>query len=287
MRRLHLAVIGLGRLGRACAAAIVEASDLQLAGVVDPAATAGQALPAHLRDVLPVAHVSELEQVEAALVCVPTAVVLGVARELLQQRIPIVECASLDGDAFRSHRDEIDRIAHLHRVPAVVGAGWNPGAATCLMHLFEILIPKGRTTVTHRPGVSLRHTDLAAGVHGIRGALCTETRDANARLVRYVYVELEPGADLDAVSETIRNDPMFLGEATQVFQVESIAALEEEGHGIVIDRRGTSGSAVHDTLLLEGRFDSAVFTARIMIDAARQIPQLRAGARTYALTRGG
>ena len=285
MKRPHLAVIGFGRLGQACAAALVEASDLHLAGVVAHPGTSGQPRPERLRDILIVTHVSDLTQVDTALVCVPTALVLGVARDLLQRRIPIVECANLDGDAFRAHRDEIDRVAHQHRVPAVVGAGWNPGAVTCLQHLFETVIPKGQTTVTHRPGVSLHHTDLVAEIDGVSGALCTEVRGSDGCLLRYVYLELKQGADFGAVSETIRNDPIFLGEATQVFQVESIAALEEHGHGIVIDRRGTAGSGVHDTLLLEGRFDSAAFAARIMIDAARQIPQRGAGAWTYTLLR--
>jgi hypothetical protein len=37
--------------------------------------------------------------------------------------------------------------------------------------------------------------------------------------------------------------------------------------------------------LLEGRFDSAAFAARVMIDAARQIPQHRPGASVYTLLR--
>ena len=281
MKRLHLAVIGFGRLGQACAEAIVEASDLELAGVVVHRETSGQPVPERLRGALTVTHVSELKQVDAALVCAPTALALGVARELLQRRIPIVECASLEGDAFRAHRDEIDRIANQHRVPAIVGAGWNPGVVTRLQRLFEILIPKGQTTVTNRPGVSLHHTASVAEIAGVSGALCTEFRGTDGSLLRYVYVELKRGADFDVVSEAIRNDPIFLGEATQVFRVESIAALEEEGHGMVIERRGATGSAVHDTLLLEGRFDSAAFAARVMIDAARQIPRHRPGASVY------
>jgi diaminopimelate dehydrogenase len=281
MKRFHLAVIGFGRLGQAYAEAIVEASDLELAGVVVRRETSGQPVPERLRGALTVTHVSELKRVDAALICVPTALALGVARELLQGRVRIVECASLEADAFRAHRDQIDRIAAQHRVPAIVGAGWNPRVVTRLQRLFEILIPKGQTTVTNRPGVSLHQTASVVEIAGVSGALCTELRGTDGSLVRYVYVELKRGADFDVVSEAIRNDPIFLGEATQVFRVESIAALEERGHGMVIERRGTAGSGVHDTLLLEGRFDSAAFAARVMIDAARQIAQHRPGASVY------
>lgn len=121
MKRLRLAIIGFGSLGRACADAILDtpAADLELAGIVRRPETALQAL----RETASVTHVSELRQVEVALVCVPTPCVLGVAAELLQQHIPIVECASLEGAAFEAHRDEIERIAGLHRVAAIVGAG--------------------------------------------------------------------------------------------------------------------------------------------------------------------
>jgi 3-hydroxyisobutyrate dehydrogenase-like beta-hydroxyacid dehydrogenase len=88
MKRLHLAVIGFGRLGQACAEAIFEASDLELAGVVVHRETPGQPVPERLRGALTVTHVSELKQVDAALVCVPAALALGVARELLQGADP-------------------------------------------------------------------------------------------------------------------------------------------------------------------------------------------------------
>lgn len=280
MKRLRLAIIGFGSLGSACADAILDtpAADLELAGIVRRPQTALQALPGRLRETASVAHVSELRQVEVALVCVPTPCVLGVGTELLQQRIPIVECASLEGAAFEAHRDEIDRIAGRHRVAAIVGAGWNPGLLMRLQHLFELLIPRGHTSLTHRPGLSLHHTAVAERVRGVKGALCSEHRGPDGVLQRYVYLELAKDADFAQVREAIDSDPLFVGEATQVFQVDSLADLEEEGHGILVERRGTSGGAVHDTLLLEARFSAAAFTARLMVDAARRAPRLGPGA---------
>ena len=60
-------------------------------------------------------------------VSVPVDAVPGVARELLQARIPLVECARLHGEAFLAHKAEIHRAALAHKVPAVVGAGCDPG----------------------------------------------------------------------------------------------------------------------------------------------------------------
>lgn len=283
-KRLRLAIIGFGKLGLACATGIRESPDLELAGVVRRPETAGKPLPEAFRDVRSVSHISELERIDAALICVPTDCVPGVARELLQGKFPIVECASLEDDRFTAHREEIDRLAAHHRVPAMLGAGWAPGVVGRLQRLFEILIPKGQTTLINRPGISLHHTTAAQGVEGVKGALCSELRTAEGELQRYVYVELGKGADFEQVRLAIESDPLFLGETARVFEVESIAALEEEGHGILIERRGMAGAGLHDSLLLEARFDVATFAARIMLDAARHLPQCRAGAHVYSLT---
>ena len=284
MKRLRLAVIGFGSLGRACTEVILDApsADLELAGIVRRPETLSQALPDRLRDTPVAVHVSELRQVEVALVCVPTQCALGVATELLQRRVPVVECASLEGVAFEAHRAELDRVARHHRVAAIVGAGWNPGLLTRLQQLFELLIPRGHTHLTNRPGLSLHHTAAAERVPGVKGALCSEHRGADGVLRRYVYVELEPAADFRPVREAIESDPLFVGEATEVFEVDGLAELEEKGHGIVLERHGTAGAAVHDTLLLEARFDASAFTARLMVDAARHAPRLAPGAWAYS-----
>ncbi|MGA7180777.1 MAG: Gfo/Idh/MocA family oxidoreductase [Thiobacillaceae bacterium] len=283
IRRLRIAIIGFGRLGRACAAGIHEWADLELAGIVRREESAREPLPEPFRDVRCVSHVSELERIDAALVCVPTDCASGVAGLLLQSGVPLVECASLEGDRFRAHRDEIDRLATHHRVPAVVGAGWVPGVARQVQRLFEILIPKGQTTVINRPGVSLHHSAAAEGMNGVKGALCSELRTAEGKLQRYLYLELNPGAELEQVKRAVESDPLFLGEETYVFELESIAALEEEGHGILIERRGMAGAGLHDTVLLEARFSTASFAAHIMLDAARLLPQCRPGAHVYSL----
>ncbi len=134
----------------------------------------------------------------------------------------------------------------------------------------------------HHTGISLRHTTMARSVVGVKDALCAEVRASDGKLQRYVYVELEGGTDADRITQAIRGDPLFLGEDTQVFPVESLAELEQEGRGVVLDRRGPPGRLRHHHLLLEARFDDAVMTAQVMVAAARALPQLDPGA--YFLT---
>lgn len=226
----------------------------------------------------------ELEGVRAALVCVPADAVFGVAFELLQARIPIVECACFEAKALEAHYAALDEAAENHRVAAVVGAGWDPGVLPLLRSAFEMLIPRGHTVFHRHPGLHLHHTAVVAPVRGVKGALAGEYRGQNGTSQHYVYVELERGVELNQVQTAIAAEPLFAGEVTQVFQVECLSDLEgQEGLGVVLDRRGSATHGPHESLLLEARFDHTAFSARIMLDAVRKLPRLRRGAHRYAL----
>jgi diaminopimelate dehydrogenase len=56
---------------------------------------------------------------------------------------------------------------------------------------------------------------------------------------------------------------------------------EKRSHLFLLERAGTAGAGVHDTLLLEGRFDPTAFTARAMLDAARRLPGMSRGLQRY------
>lgn len=278
MKRLQLAVIGFGKLGRACADAIRMDEQFALAGIVRRTESIAEELPTPFAHIPVVSHASELGRVDAALICVPTEHVLAVARDLLQHGTPIVECAILHNQAFRDHQSEIDRIATHRNVPAIVGAGWDPGALSLFRALFALLIPKGHTEASWHTGTSLHHTTAARTVAGVREALATELRTADGRLQRYVYVELEKGADPAQVKDAIRSDPLFLEAETLIFPVENIRELEEEGRGVLLERRGLAPSTDHQMLLLEARFTEQSLTATVMTAAARAIPVCSRGA---------
>lgn len=275
MRRLHLAVIGFGKLGRACVRAIQQHEQLELAGIVRRDSTTSDTLPAPFVELRTVSHISELGKVDAALVCVPTEHVIGVAHDLLQHRIPVVECATLHGEDFQQHKAELDRIARLQKTPVVVGAGWEPGALSLLRGLFGLLVPKGHTETTYRPGLTLHHSTLAGSIPEVRQALTAEIPAASGGTQHYVYVELEQGADPEHVRQTIESDPLFLGEETFVFPVDSIDTLEEEGHGVLMERRGNAAHGEHRLFLLEARFSELALAAQVMVAAANALPGAR------------
>ncbi|KVW93738.1 hypothetical protein [Thiobacillus denitrificans] len=274
MKKTRLAIIGLGNVGRQCAEAILADQASVLAGVVRRPGGP----PASWLKAPAVSHISELNEVDAALICVPLDAVMGVAKDLLQSRIPVVECARLHGEAFLAHKSEIHRAALHHKVPAVVGAGCDPGALSLFRCQFALLAPGGHTETSLHTGSSLHHTLAAADIKGVRKALATERRSMGGALQRYVYVELEPSADADEVEIAIVNDPLFLDEQTLVFPVPSIAALEETNHGVMLERHAASVETGHASFLLEARYDEAGLAARMMLAAARALPFLQAGA---------
>jgi len=278
MKPLCLAVVGFGRVGKICAEALLGSQDLVLAAVVRRLDSLAHALPEAFSKIPVVSHVAQVQTVDAALLCVPVQQVLDAAHECLQHRIPIIESSVLHGEAFLAHREVIHRLALRYKVPAIVGAGWDPGALSLVRSLFALLAPEGYTEASHRVGVSLHHTAMARQIAGVKEALCTEQRVTNGRRQRYVYVELEPGVDAERVIEAIRADPLFLGDETLVFPVENIAALEQEGRGVLLERRGAPGRLGHQQFLLEARFDESLLTAHMMLAAARSLTQLKPGA---------
>ncbi len=282
MKPLRLAVVGFGRVGEVCAELISQSHDLSLAAIVRRAVSAAGKLPELLRSVPVTTHIGQAGNVDAALLCVPTNVVEEVAGQILQHGIPIVDCVMLHGEALYTHKHAIHRVALHHRAAAVVGAGWDPGALSVFRSWLALLTPGGMTETRRHTGISLRHTTMARNVTGVKDALCAEVRAPDGRLQRYVYVELEKKADADSITQAIRADPLFLGEHTQVFPVESLAELEEEGRGVVLDRRGPSGRFGHQHVLLEARCDDSVLTAQVMLAAARALPQLKPG--SYVLS---
>lgn len=283
--RQRIAIVGFGSLGRACAHAAENSPAARLVGVVRRPESCAASEPDFAR--LPVAaHLRDLERADAVLLCVPPGVATDMAREVLQLGLPLVECARLEGRALAAHYGAIGIGARNHRVPAVIGAGWDPGMLPLLRGAFELLVPEGRTLESGRPGTSLHHTEVARNLDGVVGALAIESRDADGRMRRYVYAQLAAGADAAGIRAALERDPLFAGEATLLFPVPDIAALEQEGHGIVLERRGTARSGAHQNLLLEGRYDVASFAARVMVDAARGTLRLPPGAHRYCLGGG-
>jgi len=279
-RRVPVAVVGLGRLGTACAEAVLASEDLALAGLVRHGARLGDVAPPAMHGVRVAGDAGELGEVRVALVCVPPEAATEVARSLLQHGIGVAECARLPAAASAAHAAALEGAARHGHSSAVVGAGWDPGALQLVHGLALLLVPKGHTDTRHHAIATLHHTLAARNVPGVRAALCTELRAPDGGLQRYVYVELSPDAEPARVADAIRADPLFFDEETIVVPVESTAALEAESHGVTLERRGIAAGSAHQRFLVEARFDVHAAAAQVMVGAARALVGAPPGVRT-------
>lgn len=62
-----------------------------------------------------------------------------------------------------------------------------------------------------------------------------------------------------------------------------MSALEPPSTGVVLKRHEGQTPGMHQSLLLEARFDVARFAAEVMVDSARMLPWLKPGAHRYRL----
>jgi diaminopimelate dehydrogenase len=127
--------MGYGQLGRACVEAVRASADLELVGVVRRPGSELRLAPP-LEQVAGATHLRDLGAADAVLLCVPSAVATGMACEIVQWRMALVECARMDQSALDRHYESIFAAAHRHRVPAVLGAGWDPGMLPLLRRAF-------------------------------------------------------------------------------------------------------------------------------------------------------
>jgi len=274
----RVAVVGYGNIGRYAVQAVEAAPDLELAGVVRRQ-VAG-ALPPELREVQVVDDIQKLGRVDAALLCVPSRTVPDKAREVLELGINTVDSFDIHGEDLLRYRKEIDITAKEHGAVAVIAAGWDPGTDSVVRALLELMAPKGITFTNFGPGMSMGHSVAAKAVPGVKDALSMTIPAGAGRHRRQVYVELEPGADFQTVEANILADPYFNKDETFVYQVSCIKDLQDVGHGVLMERVGTSGGTANQQFKWEMRINNPALTAQIMTAAARASFRRQPGAYT-------
>lgn len=274
-----IAVVGYGNIGKYAIQAINAAPDLELAGVVRRSVNK-EALPLELRGVPVVSKIRELGKVDVALLCVPTRSVPALAKEILAQGINTVDSYDLHGDPLLEYRRQIGERAKTEGKIAILAAGWDPGTDSMVRALMELMAPQGLTFTNFGPGMSMGHSVAVKAVPGVLDALAMTIPQGSGVHRRLVYVELTPGADLNTIQEQIKTDPYFAKDETHVYQVTSIESLKDVGHGVLMERRGTSGQTANQQLQWEMRINNPALTAQVMVAGARASMRQKPGAYT-------
>ncbi len=278
--KISVAIVGYGNVGRAALQAITAAPDLQLAGVVRSSPIKKEVLPPELRGTAVVANIEELPRVDTALLCAPTRKVTELAVEYLSRGINTVDSFDLHGEQLLAHRKQLSEAARKSATAAVVSAGWDPGTDSLVRALMEVMAPRGLTFTNFGPGMSLGHSVAAKAIPGVVDALSVTIPKGSGVHRRLVYVELAPDATLGWVAAQIKADPYFSRDETHVYQVEEVGALKDVGHGVLLERKGTSGETGNQLFRWEMRINNPALTAQVMAAAARASVKQQPGAYT-------
>ncbi len=276
IKKLKIAVVGYGNLGKGALEAIEAAPDLKLAGLVRRTPRR----PQGLQGIPVVADIQELGPVDAALLCVPSRAVPQLALKMAELGIDTVDSYDLHGDDLVNYRLKLNAVAKACGTRAVVAAGWDPGTDSLVRALMEFMAPQGLTFTNFGPGLSLGHSVAAANIKGVKKAVSLTIPLGAGLHRRLVYVELESGADLAQVGEEIKSDPYFARDETHVYEVASTAELSDPGHGVSLERKGISGRTGNQRLRWQMQINNPALTSQVMAAAARAGQRQAPGAYT-------
>lgn len=275
--KIRAAIIGYGNIGRHTLDALLEAPDFEVAGVVRRNATAPQ--PAELAGLPVVSSISALGKVDVAILCTPTREVESHALECLGAGISTVDSFDIH-TSVPALRRTLGQAARLGGAVAVISAGWDPGSDSVVRALMEAAAPKGLTYTNFGPGMSMGHSVCVRSKTGVRDALSMTIPLGTGIHRRNVYVELEPGASLEEVTRLIKEDPYFASDETHVYEVESVDAVRDMGHGVNMTRKGVSGRTPNQRFEFSMSINNPALTAQILVSCARATRRLAPGAYT-------
>lgn len=276
MNKIRAAIIGYGNIGKYVLESLLEAPDFEIAGVVRRDATN---ISEELKEYKVVSSISQLNNVDVALLCTPTRSVEKYAKECLALGINTVDSFDIHGKIV-DLRQSLDESAKAHNAVSVISAGWDPGSDSVIRTLVEAMAPKGITYTNFGPGMSMGHTVAVKAVEGVKNALSMTIPTGTGVHRRMVYIELMDGFSFDAVAKAIKTDDYFVHDETHVFQVESVDALKDMGHGVLMERKGVSGRTQNQIFRFDMRINNPALTAQVMMSCARASLKQRPGAYT-------
>jgi len=279
--KIRVAVVGYGNIGKCAVDAVRDASDMELAGVVelDEIVRLKRSL-AETTGIVMASDARDLGRVDVALLCCPSRNVPETAERYVAMGINTVDCFDIHGDELWKLRQDLDNLGKKNGTVSIVSAGWDPGSDSLLRALLEAMAPRGITYTNFGPGMSMGHSVAAKSKPGVRKALSMTIPTGTGIHRRMVYVELEPDADFAAAEKAIATDAYFAKDHTVVTQVADVDALLDMGHGVLMERKGVSSGAQNQLFEFRMKINNPALTAQIMAACGRATVRQQPGAYT-------
>ena len=276
-KKIRAAIVGYGNIGKYALDAIEASGDMVCAGVVRRNVTGEQ--PAELAKYPVVKHISELKDVDVAILATPTRQVEAYAKECLALGINTVDSFDIHSQIVDLRRS-LDAAAKEHGAVSVIAAGWDPGSDSVVRTLIEGLAPKGVSYTNFGPGRSMGHSVAVRAIDGVRDALSVTIPLGTGIHRRMVYVELEEGADFKQVAAAVKADPYFVNDETHVNQVEILflqysAANAQSKQGVyaLLHKVSNQGFAVAFEIVNHGNLNHGVGTRLLLHRSASHIDE--------------
>ena len=277
MKKIRAAVVGYGNIGQYTIQALEASKDFEIACVVRRNGSENR--PPELAEYPVVRNIRELEQVDVAILTLPTRSCPEYAKDILPLGINTVDSFDIH-NGILDYRTELMPICKANGRVAVISAGWDPGSDSVVRVLLEGLAPKGLSYTNFGPGMSMGHSVCARDKKGVKNALSVTIPLGESIHRRMVYVELEEGASLEAVAAEIKADPYFAHDETHVFAVPSVDDVRDMGHGVHLIRKGVSGKTANQRFEFNMSINNPALTAQVLVNAARASMRLQPGCYT-------
>jgi len=278
MKKIRIAVLGYGNIGKYAAEAIMAAPDMELAGVIRREGAKNQPLP-NVKFIDEETDISTLGHVDVVVLCKPTRQIEEYAKFYLAKGIHTVDSFDIHSE-ITSLRRSLGEVAQKANSTAIISAGWDPGSDSVIRALLEAAAPTGITYTNFGPGMSMGHTVVVRSKPGVADALSVTIPMGTGVHRRLVYVQLEEGASFEKVSQEIKSDSYFRNDETYINQVADVSALTDKGHGVNLTRKGSSSGSDNQIFNFDMRINNPALTAQVMVSCARACTRLAPGAYT-------
>ncbi len=276
MKKIRAAIVGYGNIGENILESLLNSPDFEVAGIVRRNITN---IPNELSGYKVVTHISQLDDVDVALLSVPTRNVELFAKECLELGINTVDSFDIHNQIVNL-RNSLDATAKENKAVSIISAGWDPGSDSIIRTLFEAMAPKGITYTNFGPGMSMGHTVAVKGIEGVANALSMTIPTGTGVHRRMVYIELKDGYSFEEVAQSIKSDDYFKNDDTRVFKVDDVNSIKDVGHGVMMERKGVSGNTHNQSFKFDMRVNNPALTAQMMVSAARATVNQQPGAHT-------
>ena len=291
---VRIAIVGYGNLGRGVEKAVGKNPDTTLVGVYtrrDPAGVKpASGAPVHAVDAL-LAH---RKDIDVLILCGGSKDDLPVQTPEYARHFNVVD--SFDTHArIPEHFAHVDAAARAGQTTALISAGWDPGLFSVNRVMSDAFLPDGATYTFWGKGLSQGHSDAIRHVPGVAGGVqytipvpaamekarsglrpAMSTREKHQR---ECFVVLQPGADADAVRQTIVSMPDYFSDYDTTVHFISAETLAREhagmAHGGFVIRSGDTSDQVKHVIEYRLQLDSnPEFTSSVLVAGARAVHRL-------------